>query len=124
MANIERDLIARVADMIYEGFPIPARLDSRNDVDPLAERVIEAVRAADNRGAVDVEAATVRVEALMIRAYGAAQSDETREQAERLARAALGGRYRCGVHEEIEKAKLREEQARLRLADHIEERER
>lgn len=54
MGNIERSLIASVADLIYEGFPIPARLDSRNDVDPLAERVIQVVRSHDQlEGAVD-----------------------------------------------------------------------
>jgi hypothetical protein len=48
------------------------------------------VRADAHARAVDVQAATDRVMALMVREYGAARSEETREQAERLARTALG----------------------------------
>jgi hypothetical protein len=51
------------------------------DYDALADQL---------RGAVDEQAATDRVMALMVREYGAARSEETREQAERLARTALG----------------------------------
>jgi hypothetical protein len=51
------------------------------DYDALADQL---------RGAVDVQAATDRVMALMVREYGAARSEEAREQAERLARTALG----------------------------------
>jgi hypothetical protein len=51
------------------------------DYDALADQL---------RGAVDEQAATDRVMALMVREYGAARSEEAREQAERLARTALG----------------------------------
>jgi hypothetical protein len=49
-----------------------------------------AADPATTQGAVDLKAATDRVMALMIREYGAGRSEETREQAERLARTALG----------------------------------
>jgi hypothetical protein len=56
----------------------------------IARAVVDALDA-DDRGAVDLDAATERVEALMIRAFGARPCGGTREQARRLARAAVGG---------------------------------
>lgn len=54
--------------------------------------IIDALDSQLQRAAEDHDtAATDRVMALMVRVYGAQHSDETREQAKRLARAALGG---------------------------------
>ena len=49
------------------------------------------VEPEPTQGAVDLDGATERVEELMIRAFHARPGEETRRQAKRLARVALGG---------------------------------